>query len=99
MTDIDPISRAARHAAHHQDWAKVAQLATEILRLAPNDPEGQFLFGLVHNASRQPKKAIEAFEQALALGRRLKKISPLDEHAAAAYPAIQLNYHWPSAKK
>jgi tetratricopeptide (TPR) repeat protein len=67
MTDIDPISRAARHAAHHQDWAKVAQLATEILRLAPNDPEGQFLFGLVHNASRQPKKAIEAFEQALAL--------------------------------
>jgi|TARA_B110000503_G_scaffold142566_1_gene239775 tetratricopeptide (TPR) repeat protein len=67
MTDIDSISRAARHAVHHQDWARVAQLAAEILRLTPNNPEGHFLFGLVCKASRQTNKAIESLERALAL--------------------------------
>lgn len=42
---------------------------------------------------------LHQLEQSLALGKRLKKISPLEVLDAAAYPPIQLNYHWPASDK
>lgn len=39
---------------------------------------------------------LSQLEQALALGKRLQKIPPLEFLAAKAYPSIQLHYHWPA---
>lgn len=64
---LSPISVAARKAVGHQDWARVAACANEILRQDKTSAEGYFLTGLVERASQRPVKAAQAFEKALAL--------------------------------
>ena len=64
---LSQISVAARKAVGHQDWARVAACANEILRQDKTSAEGYFLTGLVERVSQRPVKATQAFEQALAL--------------------------------
>ena len=39
---------------------------------------------------------LHQLEQALALGKTLEKIAPMDVMVSAAYPVIHLDYHWPT---
>lgn len=56
-----------RAAAQSCDWARVSACANEILDRDGRNPEGYFLRGLAEKASRRPKSAVAAFENALSL--------------------------------
>lgn len=64
---IARLSAMARQAAQSKDWNTVDSCARQILNVAPGDPEGHFLVGLVDKAAQRPLRAAEAFERALAL--------------------------------
>jgi tetratricopeptide (TPR) repeat protein len=64
---IARISAAGRAAVQSKDWATVRACADEILKRAPDSPEGFFLSGLCEKAASRPLKAAEAFERALQL--------------------------------
>ena len=66
-SELTAVSLMARRAVESQDWATVARCAREILLRQQSSPEGHFLNGLVEKASGRPVKALQAFEQALAL--------------------------------
>jgi len=65
--ELSRISVTARQAVQAQDWATVDTCVTEILRRDEKSAEGHFLAGLVHRRLNKPVKAMQAFEQALAL--------------------------------
>ncbi len=66
-SELEQISAMARRAVESKDWASVAAYANEILRRQERSAEGYFLAALVEKASNRPVKALQAFEQALAL--------------------------------
>ena len=57
----------ARKAMPAQDWATVADCASEILKRDNESAEGYFLQGIVERVSQRPVRAAQAFERALAL--------------------------------
>jgi tetratricopeptide (TPR) repeat protein len=68
--EVSRISTTARRAVEARDWPTVAACANEILRREPGSAEGYFLRGLFAKVDKQPSKAIESFEKALALDSR-----------------------------
>jgi tetratricopeptide (TPR) repeat protein len=80
------ISNNARRAAHAQNWQAVHQGAQQLIDLAPGNPEGHFLFGLVEKASNHPRLALAAFETALKIdsGRYDAAIELANQYTIAA---------------
>ncbi len=68
MTDeLTQMSLLARRAVPAQDWATVEACANDMLRRDNTSAEAHFLAGLVQRAANRPARAVQAFEQALAL--------------------------------
>ena len=65
IDELGNLAQAGRRALAQQDWATVDFCARGILSRQAAHPEGLFLRGLVEKAARRPRKAIEAFEEAL----------------------------------
>ena len=65
--DINALRVAAQGARKARDWPALHAIAKQVLQQDSASAEGYFYVGLVERARNQPRKAIEAFEQVLAL--------------------------------
>lgn len=63
--NIEQLSQIARLAIQQQDWARVSESATAILKQQPNNPEGLFLAGVVERVANRPVNALQYFKAAL----------------------------------
>ena len=88
MTDTARISAEGRRAAAARDWGRVRACGLEIRRLAPRDPEGPFLLGLVEKAAGRPRQAADSFQVALDLGAER-----YDAAIELAFQRVLLNRH------
>jgi tetratricopeptide (TPR) repeat protein len=66
-TRVAELSTLGRRAVQSQDWATLEACALKVLQMAPEDPEGHFLHGLLHKASGRPLRSAEAFKRVLEL--------------------------------
>ena len=63
--NIEQLSQIARLAIQQQDWARVSESATAILKQQPTNPEGLFLAGVVERVANRPVNALQYFKAAL----------------------------------
>ncbi len=69
-SSTEQLSQQGRAAIQQGDFDTVGRVAEQLIGASPEDPEGYFLRGWFQKVRRQPRLAVESFEQVLRLDER-----------------------------